>query len=84
MHPKRSKAIHESHGVAATTPILSASSGPATTNTYMRFNTIYSRFLAEHGEGMQTSHLMSITTNTRSTDPTLWVRNQPRADVWVA
>ena len=37
-HPKRSKAIHESHGVVATTPILSASPGPATTNTYMRFN----------------------------------------------
>ena len=37
VHPKRSKAIHESHGVVATTPILSASPGPATTNTYMRF-----------------------------------------------
>jgi len=38
VHPKRSKAIHESHGVAATTPILPASPGPATTNTYMRFS----------------------------------------------
>lgn len=44
----RSKAIHESHGVVATTPIVSASPGPATTNTYMRFSEWISRLFRRY------------------------------------
>lgn len=38
--PGRGKTIHESQRMRATTPILSASPGPATANTYRRFTAL--------------------------------------------